>query len=505
MAKISDSDLPKCPETIDMLRRESKRLGLDFLGYLTWRINRSTFLSLPRSWIEYPGWSWRWGKNYSSSEYNFRVLPLSKVEINPPLCPCGCGRVLKRKVGGGYLKYGLDSKCRNRGYRRLHADKVRGSQRAYESKRRASLVAKKLEMELLPDVPLCACGCGKRVGWDPHRRSYSRYSRGHTSSTVNVNAYVPVAERGEAPVCGCGCGGLVVWCEQRQAWNTYIRHHHRRLRPFRRKLCACGCGELIPHQNRLYASRSHQRRHTIAKRGEAPLCACGCGESVSWGKHGGGPGSPAGWREYKQGHHPAVCGKEHKRLSESEIGEFLPSAQWDSFGEEVLGRHSTDPPLCACGCGERVTKKSHHALGGWQKYKNRKHQHSDPKYLAFMSQVMKARYSEPEYLKKLAEASCVTPNRFESLFDEMTGDSIEFVGDGKLWVEFKNGRSKNPDFVVRGTSKVIELHGDYWHAGENTEELVSLYREVGYDCLVIWESEMSDRESVLRRVSEFTG
>lgn len=98
------------------------------------------------------------------------------------------------------------------------------------------------------------------------------------------------------------------------------------------------------------------------------------------------------------------------------------------------------------------------------------------------------------------------PNRLEMMFDLWTPDSVRFVGDGVFQIRLANGKIKRPDFVVTGTNKLIEIYGDYWHRGEDPSGLIGLYRLSGYDCLVLWESELrTDRENTLSRVAEFLG
>ena len=81
----------------------------------------------------------------------------------------------------------------------------------------------------------------------------------------------------------------------------------------------------------------------------------------------------------------------------------------------------------------------------------------------------------------------------ELLFEELEGEFVRRTSGGKFFVDFKNGRCKNPDFIVKETKgkKVVEIFGRFWHP-DPTEEftLPALYKEVGYDCLVIWDDEL---------------
>jgi hypothetical protein len=97
-----------------------------------------------------------------------------------------------------------------------------------------------------------------------------------------------------------------------------------------------------------------------------------------------------------------------------------------------------------------------------------------------------------------------------------------FTGDFTFWRWLpKLEHHKNPDFIVpgndpsqpkRGVTKVCEAFGDWWHSRmftgrsnfEHESELIEAYREVGIQCLIIWESEIKgDAEGVRLRLEEF--
>lgn len=121
-----------------------------------------------------------------------------------------------------------------------------------------------------------------------------------------------------------------------------------------------------------------------------------------------------------------------------------------------------------------------------------------------MGKAHQQRFIEDKEFVTSWAKSLKSPNKLENLFDEHTPYSIKFTGDGKVWITFTDGKLKNPDFVVDGTTKVIEIFGDYWHKDEDTSILVEQYREVGYECLVLWESEIkSDLIGTLLKVIRF--
>jgi len=83
------------------------------------------------------------------------------------------------------------------------------------------------------------------------------------------------------------------------------------------------------------------------------------------------------------------------------------------------------------------------------------------------------------------------PNRLEQTVVDMMIPNLNFVGLGDVWLTFKNGKHKNPDFIVQGTKKVVEVgNGSFWHPEEERESVVKNYNEIGYDCLYLTDDEI---------------
>jgi len=81
-----------------------------------------------------------------------------------------------------------------------------------------------------------------------------------------------------------------------------------------------------------------------------------------------------------------------------------------------------------------------------------------------------------------------------------------YVGDSSFCIG-----PMNPDFIsLNGTKKVIEVFGDYWHR-EGCKWKASEFgrkarmSQFGYDCLVIWESELHSQsdEEIANRIKDF--
>jgi len=92
----------------------------------------------------------------------------------------------------------------------------------------------------------------------------------------------------------------------------------------------------------------------------------------------------------------------------------------------------------------------------------------------------------------------------EKIFNELTPDIIRFTGNRVWWRKLPNGKYKNPDFKVTGKNKVIEVFGNYFHRNDNPQDLINLYKQIGIDCLVIWENEIYNQpQLVLEKVNDF--
>jgi len=124
----------------------------------------------------------------------------------------------------------------------------------------------------------------------------------------------------------------------------------------------------------------------------------------------------------------------------------------------------------------------------------------------YLDMALKLEYPVSEELKR--EINGLRKSMFNGLerfFNEITPDNIRYVGDRKLWIKTKK-RNRNPDFIIKGQKKVIELFGDYWHKGENPKYKIKEYNDVGYKCLILWESEIyNETGKILERVKEFCG
>lgn len=116
-----------------------------------------------------------------------------------------------------------------------------------------------------------------------------------------------------------------------------------------------------------------------------------------------------------------------------------------------------------------------------------------------------------EYVRKQMISRQVRPNGAELFLDSILQnhfpDEWKYVGDGGLIIS-----GLCPDFVnCNGKKKIIELFGEYWHLKKGkvkptgTEEVrKKIFKELGYDTLFIWESELVDEQKLIEKIRSFS-
>ena len=82
------------------------------------------------------------------------------------------------------------------------------------------------------------------------------------------------------------------------------------------------------------------------------------------------------------------------------------------------------------------------------------------------------------------------PTMPEKILDMYLQDNFpgtwRYVGDGSFTVG-----GYNPDFInAEGKKQIIEMFGDYWHRDQDPQDRINLFKNYGYDCIIIWEKEV---------------
>jgi very-short-patch-repair endonuclease len=141
-------------------------------------------------------------------------------------------------------------------------------------------------------------------------------------------------------------------------------------------------------------------------------------------------------------------------------------------------------------------------------------QFRSPEFRKQISKKMKERWEDPEFINKFLKSQNTSPNKLEQIINSLTPEIVEFVGNRKWWrtlkIKDENGneiiRHKNPDFIVKGHHKVIEIFGDYWHRGDTPEKWHEAWEKIGYKLLIIWEHDIYENiENTLNNINNFIG
>jgi len=176
------------------------------------------------------------------------------------------------------------------------------------------------------------------------------------------------------------------------------------------------------------------------------------------------------------------------KMSKTHIGTHLSEEAKRKLSKWHTGRPMSIEHCLHTSQAKRGKSLSPYAKDAKQKTEKRKWQ--NPEYRnrerKLMMAGMHAHPNKPEtLLAKLADIACP--------------DEYQFTGNGEIVID-----GLCPDlFNINNKKKVILMHGDYWHMGENIQIVIDRYFQFGYDCLVIWEKELKDRENVIAKIREF--
>lgn len=126
-----------------------------------------------------------------------------------------------------------------------------------------------------------------------------------------------------------------------------------------------------------------------------------------------------------------------------------------------------------------------------------------PQHRAKMSEIVRGLWKNPEYAKKVLRRRIPSGEEFEFTRLSLDNDlKYAYVGNEVLVID-----GKNPDFVnLDEHHKIIEIWGDYYKRGRNPQQLIDFYYMRGYQCLIIWASELKhDSLKVIDEVRRFNG
>ena len=129
--------------------------------------------------------------------------------------------------------------------------------------------------------------------------------------------------------------------------------------------------------------------------------------------------------------------------------------------------------------------------------------------------MQKGLWANPEYKDKQSKVMRIgceaRPTKPEivviDILNKLYPNEWKYVGDGEIIIE-----GKNPDIInVNGKKAIIEVFGTYWHSMEVRKEcplihelnLKDLYAKYGYKTLIVWQHELKDEGSAVKKIKEF--
>jgi len=117
------------------------------------------------------------------------------------------------------------------------------------------------------------------------------------------------------------------------------------------------------------------------------------------------------------------------------------------------------------------------------------------KYRASLTLDEKIEYNKKVFLKR-------EPSGPESLFTKFCLDNnLPYIYVGNMKNKQLCIGGKVPDFIYK--NKIIEIWGDFYHQSQNPQDRIDYFKQYGYNCIVIWASELKNK-NLLDRVTSFT-
>ena len=206
--------------------------------------------------------------------------------------------------------------------------------------------------------------------------------------------------------------------------------------------------------------------HYSLRKGE--LCTCGCGEYALFG-------NKYIW--------------EHKNIGSVQSSGTCLKRSLAQLGVPKSKEHIEK--VIAAKTGKSISDTARENISHAKKLYHEK----NPEWGYMHSQRMIVKWQDSRYrnlvIHNTIKGSHIKPTAPERrIIDIIKSYSLPFKYNGDKGIPIAG---KCPDFISNnGQECIVEIFGDYWHEGENEQELIEIYAKCNYRTLILWESEMKE-------------
>lgn len=217
-------------------------------------------------------------------------------------------------------------------------------------------------------------------------------------------------------------------------------------------------------------------------------------------------------------HKEIMSGIQKEVQNRPEVKEKKKKAQIKAFQNPEVRKRHKKATIKAVNQPEVVEKHSKASKEVWARFGYKKmmskiqsaatiKRYQDPEERKKQSEIFIKLWQDPKYadnqIKATMKGNCIKPNKPElklnDLLQQLLPNEYKYVGDGEFILA-----GKCPDFVnINGQKKIIELYGDYWHKGETGKERIELFKQYGYQTLIVWENELEDENLLKEKLLNF--
>jgi len=183
------------------------------------------------------------------------------------------------------------------------------------------------------------------------------------------------------------------------------------------------------------------------------------------------------WNKGVVGYHTSLLGQERSEewcnaISVSKTGKAVPALHKSKT--EIHKKHIRDT-------------RAKLDIEPWNKGKSGYHNEGPypQSYYDSRSRCMKAAWD----VQKLSIKPTKPEIALGKLINEACPGEYNYTGDFSFLI-----KRFCPDFTnINGQKKVIEMFGNHWHLEGSDKERIEAFKSFGYDCLVIWQSELKSK------------